>query len=391
MIQAYMATPKAVMPQLHKAGDKLFVDYAGRKIHIVDGNGALIPVEVFVAILGCSQYIYVEASPSQQKRHFIASCQNALHYYGGVPDAIVTDNLKSAVTKVSRYEPGINEDFAAFADHYGVAVSPTGDYRPKDKALVENAVRVVYAKIYQHIKEMTFTSIEELNRAIATLLYQMNTALFSGKDHSRKVLFDTVESKVLGKRNPTPFEIKRRMMVTVMRNYHIRLSEDSNYYSVTFEYIGKKVRLIYDDNNVEIFYRYELIARHKRSMVPYQYTTDRAHQPSEHRFLSERSHSYFISKAEQIDPVVAGYIARVLESKSYYEQGYKACRGILSFARKLNNDRLIDACRFADNPGKYNYTIIEEILAKDLDLIPKEGVCNDIPTHNNIRGNEYYQ
>lgn len=194
----WKAQVNPVMHMEHKAGDKLYIDFAGDKLSIVDKQtGEVQPVEVFVAILGASQLTYIEAVPSQSKEDLIAACENALHYFGGVPAALVPDNLKSAVTKSSKYEAVINETFADFAQHYGTAVLPARAYRPRDKALVENAVRLAYTRIYTKLKEADYFSLEELNAAILVALEAHNNRLLNGRDYSRRQQFEEVERAAL--------------------------------------------------------------------------------------------------------------------------------------------------------------------------------------------------
>ena len=219
----------------HKAGDKMFIDFAGEKLKIVDPDtGEIKPVEVFVAILGASQLMYVEAIESQRVEDFISCCENALHYYGGSPSAIVPDNLKSAVTKSSRYEPRLNENFEAFADHYGMSVLPARAYKPKDKALVEGAVKISYSSIYAHLPSETPTSIEELNEQIRGLLEKKNNASFRGAKYSRRDQFEEMEKSALQLLPEKRFELRHSTVVTVMKNGHVCLSTDKHYYSVPY-------------------------------------------------------------------------------------------------------------------------------------------------------------
>lgn len=294
-----------VMHMDHKAGDKLYVDYAGEKLHLTDSDtGELIPVEVFVAILGCSQLTYVEASCSQQKEDLIDSCERALHFIGGVPDAIVTDNLKSAVTRSSKYEPEINQDFENFADHYSMSVLPTRAYRPRDKSLVEGAVKIIYTRIYAKLRSKVFHTLEALNTAILEALNEHNNKLLKGRSYSRRMQFEEIERKVL---NPLPalkYEHKKQAYATVMKSSHVCLGVDKHYYSVPYEHIGKKVKILYTSQLVEVYYNYDKIASHARLKSPHNYTTIKEHMPSTHQFVSEWTPEKFLSWAESIDAVV---------------------------------------------------------------------------------------
>lgn len=391
---AYIGRPKAVMHMEHKAGDKMYIDFAGEKLSITDQQtGEVLPVEVFIAILGCSQLTYVEAVPTQRREDFIGACENAMQYFGGVPAAIVPDNLKSAVTKSSKYEPTINETFADFAEHYGTAVLPARVYRPRDKSLVEGMVKIVYSRIYAQVSSHTYFTLASLNAAIREALEQLNNALFKGRDYSRRQQFEEVEREAL---QPLPvyrYEFKQQHIVTVMKNGHVCLAVDKHYYSVPYRFIGKKVKIQYTAVRIEIYYKYEQIAAHPRHGRKYHYTTIDEHLASSHRYLSEWTPEKFIALAKAIDEEVAVYIQLVIENKQHPEQAYKSCTGILSLARKVGNQRLTMACRRAHSYGVYNYPIIVQILEKRLDALTDEEQQDEheMPQHQNIRGSDYYQ
>jgi len=393
-IMKYQVTNSVVMHLEHKAGDKLFIDFAGKKLHIVDSSsGEITNVEVFVAILPCSQLTYVEAVASQKKEDLILACEHTLQYIEGVPQVIVPDNLRAAVSKSSKYEAVINEDFADFADHYGCSVIPTRAYRPRDKALVEGAVKLIYRSIYLRLEERIFHDLKSLNAAIRVALEVHNTAPFSGRSYSRRDQFEEIERMTLGKLNPIGYELKKQSVVTVMKNGHVRLGEDAHYYSVPCKYIGKKVKLLYTSSVVEVFYRYEKIAEHPRSYSRFRYTTDQDHLASHHRAYTEWNAEKFISEATTIHPDVGVYITKVIEKKNHPEQAYKSVQGILSFARRVGEKRLIKACRWAESYGLYNYPAIESILINRQDEVPlEEDITEDksTPLHKNIRGKEYY-
>ena len=233
LIQQYIACSRPIMHLEHKAGDKMFIDFAGDKLSIIDlDTGEIIPVEFFVAILPCSQLTYVEAVMSQKKEDLIRASENALLYYQGVPSAIIPDNLKSAVTKSSKYEAILNEDFAAFAEHYGCTVIPARAYKPRDKALVEGAVKLIYRSIYPKIQEREFYDLDSLNAAIRVALELHNNTPLTGRKYSRREQFEEIERDSLRKLNPIRFELRHRYRATVMKNGHVRLGEDAHYYSV---------------------------------------------------------------------------------------------------------------------------------------------------------------
>lgn len=391
----YCLWKKQVNPTMHmehKAGDKLYVDFAGDKLQLIDKEtGQVQEVEVFVAILGASQLTYAEAVMSQQKEDFIGACENALYYYGGVPAAIVPDNLKSAVTKSSKYEPILNEVFADFAQHYNTAILPARAYRPRDKALVENVVRILYTRIYAKLRGKNFFTLDELNLAIREELEEHNNLKLTGRNYSRRQQFEEIERTTLLPLPALRYELKKHLSVTVMKNGHVSLHVDKHYYSVPYRFIGRKVKLMYSRHSVEVFYHYERIALHKRTKSPYNYTTDKEHLASAHRFVSDWNPEKFLSWAEHIHEDVKLYILKILERKQHPEQAYKSCVGILSFGKKVGNERLIKACQRALGYGVYNYKTIQKILESGLEKQEEEIENLQMPLHENIRGEEYYQ
>lgn len=388
---------KRVQPTMHlehKAGDKLFIDFAGEKLSLLDTeSGELRDVEVFVAVLGCSQLTYVEAVYSQKKEDLIRACENALHFYGGVPQAIVPDNLRSAVSKSSRYEPLINETFADFAEHYATVVLPARAYRPKDKALVEGMVKIIYRHIYTVVNKEIYNSLASLNSTIREAVEVLNNAPFKGRDYSRRQQFEDLERQTLKPLAAYRYEFKQQVIVTVMKNGHACLHVDKHYYSVPYRFIGKKVKILYTSSRVEIYYRYERIATHNRHFRKYHYTTLNEHLASSHRYMNEWTPEKFLEQAKAIHEDVATYITMVIENKQHPEQAYKSCSGILSLVRKVGATRLINACRRAISYGVYNYPILVQILEKNLDQQSEDEqqLNHTMPQHHNIRGADYYE
>ena len=382
-----------VMHFTHKAGDKLFIDFTGKKLHITDKyTGEIQELEVYLCVLVSSHYTYVEACRSQKLEDFMRCTENALWFYGGVPRALVTDNLKSAVTKSSSYEPKVNEAFADFAEHYDTAVLPTRAYRPRDKAIVENAVRIVYTRVFAPLRNTTFHSVGEINRAILELLRAHNNISFRGREYSRCSLFREVEVPELGPLPLKRYEIRSYAKGTVHKNSHIYLGRDKHYYSVPYRHIGKQVKIVYTDSFVEIYHRHERLAVHERKRQRYGYTTAAEHMPSHHRFVSEWSSEKFISWAAHIGENCKGYIIGILDKKQHPEQSYKSCMGILHLAKKVGNQRLDNACRRASDYGAYNYSMVERILKKGWDTLEDDPEdTSEVPDHDNIRGGNYYK
>ncbi|MBK3519913.1 IS21 family transposase [Carboxylicivirga marina] len=391
----YLRWSKKVNPVMHmehKAGDKMFIDYAGKTLEIINKEtGEVEQVQFFVAILGASQYTYAEASPSQQKEDFITSVENALHFYGGVPAAIVPDNLKSAVIRSSRFEPTINETFMDFAEHYGTTVLPARAYRPRDKSLAEGAVKILYQRIYPVLRGQKFYCLDELNNAIWDELDKHNNKKLTGRPTSRHQLFIEDEKAQLAPLPVEKYEIKEISMATVAMNGHVLLSKDQHYYSVPCQYLKKKVKLVYTSASVEIYHKYNRIALHKRDGRKYFYTTNKDHLASTHQFVAAWTPQRFINWASSIDHSVKEFIINILERKQHPEQAYKSCMGVLSFAKKVGNERLTNACKRALEHQVYNYRIIQKILEKGLDKIDNEKPDEpELPFHDNIRGRKYY-
>lgn len=390
----YKLWNKRVNPAMHiehKSGDKMYIDYAGQTLSIIDKEtGEEKEVQFFVAILGSSQYTYAEASLSQKKEDFVRSVENSMRFFQGVPAAIVPDNLKSAVTKSCCYEPQINETLLDLAEHYETTILPARSYKPKDKALVEGVVKILYTRVYAPLNGKKFYNIEDLNREISSLMESHNRRKLTGRPYSRLDLFIEDERQELRALPTEHFEIKYQSFATVMQNGHVQLSQDKNYYSVPYQYIRKKVKLLYTSGAVEIYYKYNRIATHKRSHKPYAYTTSSEHLASAHRFVSQWSAERFIEWAGNIDPSVKEYILQIIESRNHPEQAYKSCMGILGFEKKVGKERLIGACKRALDFKIYNFKTIQKILENNLDTVAPENQEQQLPQHHNIRGKQYY-
>ena len=393
-LNAFMQVGKTSMKLTHKAGDKLFVDFTGKKLQLVDkGSGEVQEVEVFVAILGCSQLTFVMAVASQRKEDFILACEKALHFYGGVPLAIVPDNLKSAVTKASKYEAKLNDYFAAFAEHCQTFGFPARSYKPKDKALVEGAVKIIYTTIFSKIDQQVYHEIDALNQAILLYLQVHNTTKRTSENFSRMEQFIELEQAILKPLNPYLLELATTQLSTVNKYGHVLLSADKRYYSVPFKLIGKRLCIKYTLKKVDVYDSNEVIAVHERVIGKgFKCITQQNHLATHHKYLSEWNPQKFMATASAISAPVAGYIAKILAQTVYPEQGYKSCSGVLSFAKRVGNIRLTNACKRADSYGIYNYGIIDQILRSKADSSPVEDEVpsTDMPRHENIRGQDYY-
>lgn len=391
----YLQIGKPSLKMTHVAGDKMFVDFTGEKLHLVDENtGEVTELEVFVAILGCSQLTFVMALHSQCKEDFILGCERALHFFGGAPQAIVPDNLKSAVTKASKYEAQLNETFAAFAEHYHTFGYPTRTYKPKDKALVEGAVKICYTTIFSKIDKQVYHQLEDLNKDILVHLEVHNNSKLTGENYSRMEQFIAIEKQALQPLNPYLFEPMTVQLSTVNKYGHVLLSVDKRYYSVPYKLIGKRLKIKYTRAQLQIYDENEIVAVHERYLgKELKYITIRDHLATHHQYATEWNPQTFMATASAIGESVAKYIAKILAREVYPEQSYRACSGVLNFAKRVGNTRLANACKRADSYGIYNYAIIDQILRSKADAIEIEDEIPDanMPIHENLRGAEYFE
>ena len=391
------AKVKGSMKLDHEAGKEMFIDFAGKKLHIVDRDtGELVPVEVFVAILPHSQYTYVEACRSQKREDLIGATQNALHYYGGAPRAIVSDNLKSAVTRASRYEAQINRSFKDFARHYNCVINPARGYSPQDKALVENAVHLAYQRIYYPLREMVFFSLEDLNKEIKRLLEGYNDLLFKRREASRLELFQSVERGYLKPLPVTKYELKEYRRAKVQKIGYIYFSPDKAYYSVPYRYIGRETVIHYTKNMVEVYYNRQRIALHPRNGSKGSYNTNKDHLASAHKRYSEWSPAFFRNKATPHGNHVTACVEQIIASVDYPEIGYKRAMGLIQLHRAYGSKRLDNACKRALQADAVSYKRIQNILKNNLDesslfFQDLEQDKSHIPEHQNIRGASNYK
>ena len=376
----------------HKAGDKLFIDFAGKRLSLVDQEtGEVRSVEFFVAVLGCSQLTYAQVVATQRKEDFISALQNALHYFGGVPAAIVPDNLKAAVTRPDRYEPQINETLADFALHYQTTILPARSGKPRDKALVEGAVNILYRRIYAPLRNDVFHRLDDLNAAIRPLLDAHNQMRFQNRGHSRQSQFEERERMHLMGLPNTVYLIKHYAGSRVQKNGHVLLSEDKHYYSVPYRYIGQWVRLIYTASSVEVYCQHQRIATHQRLRGQYHYSTLKEHLPPTHQWVSDWNPETFIRRADRVGPQTRQAVEAILTSRAHPEQAYKSCQGVLSLEKKVGKERLERACERALCYQSVSYRVIRSIIERGLDTLPETSPVSSVPTHENIRGASAYQ
>jgi len=389
----FQKSGELTMRQQHDPGDIMYIDYTGQKLSYYK-NGERTEAEVYVAILGASQLTFAEGSLSQKKEEFVRSTERALRYFGGVPRALVPDNLKSAVTKASKYEPELNPLFDDFAEYYRTAIIPARAYRPKDKALVENAVRLTYQRIFAPLHDKRFNSLAELNEAIAELLEKHNNRKLVKLQISRRELFNEIEKNELKTLPSEPYPLKHFETHKVGPDYHIILSADKHYYSVPWQLRGKRVKVIYDERNVAVYFDGRREAQHLRDRKTGTYTTSVAHMPDTHRFYQSWSGEKFRKWAENLGPEVLSAVNHLLESKQHEQQAYKSCMGVLSLAKKCEAEDLNHACRKALNYARVSYREIKLYLD---DIIRQRKIdCRDVnihhfDSHENLRNTVIYK
>lgn len=389
------AKAKGSMKLEHEPGKELFIDFAGSKLHITDKEtGELIPVEAFVTILPNSQYTYVEACMSQKREDLIFCLNNAMTFYGGVTKAIVSDNLKSAVTRASKYEPDINRSLKDFAHHYKCVINPTRSYSPQDKALVENAVQLTYQRIYYPLREMVFFSLQDLNKEIRKLLSTYNDLLFQRKEASRRELFQSVEREYLKPLPSARYQLKDYKRAKVQKIGYVYFSPDKCYYSVPYRYIGKSTLIHYTQSTVEVYHYHERIALHRRSPSMGIYTTNKDHLSSTNKDYTDWSPEYFQKMAAEHGEGVLACVKGLFIDCDYPETAYKRAMGIIQLHRVYGSERLNNACKRAVYGEAISYNRIKNILANNLDKEPFEDQSDNgshIPPHSNIRGQQAFE
>jgi transposase len=379
------------MRQVHRGGEKLFIDYSGKKPHIVDRlTGEVREVELFVSVLGASSFTYVEASLSQRVSDFIASHGRAFEYYGGVAAALVPDQLKSAVTEPGRYEPGVQRTYAEMARHYGTVVLPARPASPKDKAKVEVAVQVAQRWILARLRNQTFFSLDELNQRIWELLEELNDRVMKVYGASRRQLFERHDKPALRPLPTERFVYGEWKRVRVNVDYHVEVGR--HYYSVPHELIHEELEARLTAATVEIFRRGERVASHPRNDARGHHTTIAEHMPKSHQKHLEWTPSRLVQWASTMGPQTQALVEAILAERPHPEQGYRSCLGIFRLGKQYGQERLEAACERACTVRARSYRHVEAILKNGLDKQPLPQSATDLAPvqHENLRGSDYY-
>ncbi len=379
------------MRQEHRAGEKLFIDYSDG-LRIVDlATGELLPTQLFVAVWGASNHTYAEATLSQSLPNWIGSHVRAFEYFGCVPRMLVPDNLKSGVSKACCYEPEMNPTYAEMAEHYGCAVLPARPLKPRDKAKVENGVLVSQRWILAVLRERTFYSLAEMNGAIRECLERLNTRTMRRIGKSRREIFETLDRPSALVLPPKPYEYAEWRKARVNIDYHIEV--DGHFYSVPFQLLRERLDVRLTATTIEVLHKSERVAAHARSFVRGQPSTLKEHMPPSHRAYAEWSPSRFIQWASRTGVATAKLVEKILSSRTYPEQSYRACMGIMRLTRQYDPSRVEAAARRALEYNTCTYRSVRSILASGLDSTAEtklERRQTPLPLHDNIRGPEFY-
>jgi len=382
-----------VMRHEHRAGEKLFVDFPGKKtIKITDPvTGEITVAELFVAVLGASNYIYAEALPSQELPHWISAHLNAFKFFNGCPAVLVPDNLKSAITKAHRYEPEVNASYQEMAEHFGCVVIPARPYKARDKAKVEVGVLIAERWLLARLRNRIFYSIAEANLAIRELLVWLNNRPFKKLPGSRQSWFEEIERPALRRLPASQYEFADWKEVTVSLDYHVEV--DRHYYSVPYQLAHEACRARFTATTVEIFHRGRRVTSHLRSYVPYKHTTKREHMPASHRRHLEWSPGRMLNWARKAGPGTEELFGEIMRSRPHPEQGYRSCLGLMRLGRKYGNQRLEAACRRALAIRAFSSRSVQSILQTGLDRqpLPAPRPAPPVRHHANVRGAHYYQ
>jgi len=383
-----------VMRQEHKAGEKLFVDFPGRRIPIYDdATGAVVfEAELFVAVLGASSYLYAEALRSQELMCWVTAHVHAFEAMGACPAIVVCDNLRSGVTRPHRYEPDVNATYSEMAAHYGVAIVPARSYRPRDKAKVEAGVLLAERWIMARLRNERFASLGEANVEIARLVEWVNDRPFKKVAGSRRSLFESLDRPALRPLPATRYEFATWRRAKVNIDYHVEVRADRHYYSVPYRLVAETVDVRLSAATVEVFHRHRRVASHLRRHVP-GYSTDPAHMPESHRRHATWTPGRIIAWAAKTGPATAKLAEAILAARPHPEQGFRSCLGIVRLGERYGTDRLEAACERALAVRAHSYRSVESILRAGLDRqpLPPERPTRTHPDHDNLRGPDYYQ
>ena len=378
------------MRQLHVAGERLFVDYAGATLAVVDGTTGEVRVcQLFVAVLGASNYTYAEATFTQRLVDWIGSHVRAFEFFGGVTAQIVSDNLRSGITKASFYEPAVNRTYAEMAAHYNTAIVPARPRKPRDKAKVEVAVQVATRWVVAKLRNRQFFSLSEINAAIRELVTQLNSRMTRHLGTSRRALFDEIDRPALKALPVEPYRYAEWKQCKVGFDYHVEV--EHHYYSVPHTLLRERVWVRLAAHTVEVFHRGNRVAVHMRSSSDRRHTTVRDHMPSSHQRYADWTLERITRQADEIGPKTSAVVEIILRERTHPEQGFRACVGIMRLVKSYGAERVEAACGRALEIGARSYSSVNSILKTNRDR-QRRAPPTDEPAiiHDNIRGPRYF-
>jgi transposase len=377
--------------QEYRAGEKMFIDFAGKTIPILNRfTGEITQAEIFVTVLGASNYTYAEAVESQNLPSWIGAHTRAFEYYGGVTALLIPDNLKSGVTSACRYEPELNPTYQEMCQYYGTVAMPARAGKPKDKAKVEAGVLLVTRWITAALRHRTFFSIAELNAAIRELLENLNNRKFKKLDCSRKDLFESIDKPALRPLPVSRYQYAEWKKAMVNIDYHIEV--DAHFYSVPYQLVRQKVDARITSDTIGIIFKGKRVASHPRNYSKGKFTTLTEHMPKAHQGYKEWTPSRLLHWAEKAGPSTAKLIETIMTIRPHPQQGFRSCLGIMSLGKKYSNERLEAAACRALAIRSFSYRSIRSILKSGLDKVSAE-TKEVMPAidHDNIRGQQYFQ
>ena len=384
--RAWAGKLDVVMRQEHRAGEKLFVDYAGHTAEVVDRRtGEIRQAQIFVAVLGASNYTYAEATLTQSLPDWLSSHVRAFEFFGGTSAIVVPDNLKSGVSKACRYDPSLNPSYQQLSAHYQVAVIPARPYKPKDKSKVEVSVQIVERWILARLRHHTFFSLAELNQCIRALLDELNEKPFKQLPGNRRLAFEQLDKPALKPLPRHPYRYVDIKPVKVNIDYHVQYQ--THHYSVPHQYVGETLELHASDTLITLYFRQQPVATHARKYRPGM-TTEPAHMPKRHHKHQQWTPGRLKNWARDIGPAVLAWVDAQLTTKAHPEQAYRVCLGLLALSRAYPRERLEAACRIANQAGLSRLKQVKSILSSNRDQLPEQlDLETELPQdHENIRG-----
>jgi len=393
--RVWLGCQQRSMRQIHRAGEKLFVDYCGPTMAIVNPDtGECRQAQLFVAVLGASNYTFACASWSQKQADWLNAHVQAFEYFGGVPELVVPDNLKSAVRKVHRYDPDINPSYQQLASHYQCAIVPARPYKPKDKSKAQVGVQTVERWIMARLRHQTFFTLASLNQAIRVLLDDLNQRPFKKLPGTRLSQFEQLDKPALRALPSQPYQYEEIKKARVHIDYHIEY--DKHYYSVPHHLVKQEVEVHASDHTVVVHAQGQRVASHPRSYRPGAHSTCQEHMPDAHRSMHDWSPERFLSWAGDIGAETREVVRGLLQEKHHIEQSYRHVLALLGNAKKYGRKRLNNACGRALLIGSPTRSSVESILKQGLDQVAVETPHNavqeelNLDDHENVRGEDYY-